>query len=170
MAEPVSLRVLEIVRQWFADDPTFVTVGLDLRDYTNDLTAVDKPAVFVIRGAPEAALTRETEGGIVEPLAVDLVCYAEAPTVDPDTSEPIVPPAVTVTRERLYQAVLTRLYEEDSGESLVSRLQADRVLYGNGAELFEHVAPPLTDQGYEPPHAILEIPCRALLHYQDRSF
>src|SRR5262245_43334229 len=99
MPEPVSLRVMEIVRQWFADGSGFVTTGLDLRDYSNDLTSADKPALFVIRGAPEAGLVRETEGGIVEPLSVDLVGFVEAPLID-DDSLPAVPPLVTLARER----------------------------------------------------------------------
>lgn len=173
MPEPVSLRVLEIIRQWFAEDAGIMTTGLDLRDYTNDLKAADKPALFVLRGAPDTGLVRETEGGIVEPLTVDLVGFVEAPVLDESESPdvPITPPRVTETRERFLQVVIRRLYgTNEYGETLAARLQEDRATYGNGVEDFVHVGPPLTDQGYEPPHGIFELPCRALLHYQDTEF
>lgn len=163
MTEPCSLRVLEVIRQWFSAAAEFQTVGLDLRDYTVDLTADEKPAIFVLRGAPRGEVLRETGGTVVEPLAIDLIGYAQVIA----TGEP----SVTRVRERLLQAMLRRLYGPDAdGATLRQRLREDYETHGNGAVDLRHVAPPMTDQGYEPPHAIVELPCVAPLHYRDREF
>lgn len=163
--EPVSLRVINIIAQWFSESPDIVTVGTDLRDYTNDLKATDKPALYVLRGTPRQELIAESNYGIAEPLAVDLVGYVEATATPPDA------PEVTATRERFLQVVLRRLYEvSDSGDSLKKRLEDDFATNGNGAQDLRHIAPPLTDQGYEPPHGIFELPCLAMLHYEGASF
>lgn len=174
--DPPSLRVLEIVRKWFDEDSAITTTGLDLRDYTNDLKTSDKPALFVCRGTAPAEFNRESDGGIAEPLAIDLIGYVEAPTeaVPEGESEPVpIVPPVTETRERFYQTILRRLYGSNgSGETLHARLEQDAATYGNGAADVRHVGPmdPLLDLGYEPPHGLLLVPCLAWLHYRDSTF
>lgn len=167
--DPASLRVIEVIAQWFRESADIVTVGTDLRDYSNDLKRADKPALYVLRGTPRQELIPETSHGIAEPLAIDLIGYVEAEVTD-ESAQPVTP-QVTAARERFLQVVIRRLYGEDEmGDSLKRRLENDYAAHANGAQDLRHIAPPLTDQGYEPPHGIFELSCVAILHYEGASF
>ena len=170
--DPASLRVVTIVADWLAEDPALPdVVGLDLRDFTNDTPDVDKPALFVIAGNTDLPLERESDLGVVDPLGVSIVGYVKAPTED-GAGAPVIPPPVTDTRERLLQRVLRRLAAgSEETDSLVKRLREDRAAVGSGAESFRQLLPVRRGElGERPPYGDFQIPCYALLHYQDGDF
>lgn len=170
MAEPASLRVLTIVATWLAEDPDIPEpVPIDLRDFSNDVPEVKKPALFVVASNADLPFVRESDRGVVDPLGVDIVGYVKAPTED-DGGTPIIPPAVTDTRERFLQVVLRRLAARVGTDSLVARLLVDRAAVGSGAEDFRQIAPVVRDQGDKPPWGDFRIPCLAQLHYREGEF
>jgi hypothetical protein len=144
-------------------------IGIDLPEWSYDVAQPDEPTLAVVAAAAaDAPLERETDRGIVDPLAVHIIGYVKAPSQDNGT--PIIPPRVTETRERLLQVVLRRLAHETPTDSLDKRLLADWTAVGSGAANFRQVAPPLRDQGDKPPLGDFVIPCRATLHYREGEF
>lgn len=169
--EPASLRVVQLVAEWLAEDPALpAVVPLDVRDFSNDVQPDDKPALFVVIGNSDEPLGRETDLGVVEPLAVEIIGYVKAPTED--AAGLAIAPAVTATRERLLQAVRRRLAEiMPGGDSLVERLREDRAAVGSGGESFEEVAPPRRGElGHAPPWGDFRLYCRSRLHYSEGEF
>lgn len=171
MAEPTSLRVLNIVATWLAEDPDLPdAIGIDLPEWSYDVAQPKQPTVAVVAAsAADAPLERETDRGIVDPLAIHIVGYVKAPSED-DGGAPIIPPRVTDTRERLLQVVLRRLAHSTPTDSLDRRLLADWTAVGSGTSNFRQVAPPQRDQGDKPPLGDFIIPCRATLHYREGEF
>jgi hypothetical protein len=166
MSEPASLRVVRIVAQWLADDPELPDeVPIDLRDFSNDIADVKKPALFCIITNTDLGLARESELGMVDPLGITLVGYVKA---DPNE----LPPPVTETRERFLQAVVNRIgYTAPDGDSLVRRLRLDRAAVGAGGESFQQYRPAFRgDHGERPPWGSFEVPCYAMLHYTEGAF
>lgn len=170
MADPASLRVLRIVATWLAEDPNLPdSIPIDLRDFSNDIAEEKKPALFVVTANTGEPLGRETDVGIVDPLGVHIVGYVKAPTED-GGGAPIVPPAVTDTRERFLQLVLRRLAFRTATDSLVKRLLQDYLSVGSGASDFRQVAPVVRDQGDKPPWGDFIVPCLSWLHYREGEF
>lgn len=169
MADPLSLRVLTLVAQWLAEDPDLPDrVGIDLPEY--DQVEPTAPTLAVVAAArSDAPLERETDRGIVEALAVHIIGYVKAPTED-EGGMPIIPPAVTDTRERFLQLVLRRLAFHTPTDSLDKRLLADWNAVGSGCANFRQVNPTERDQGDKPPLGEFLIPCRAHLHYREGEF
>lgn len=176
MPEPCSLRMLEIVRAWFAEEAaTFPVVGLDEREFTTGyLPKVGVPELYVVAVEPLSLFERESDGGVKEPIGVALRGYVQAPAdAVPEGESDAVPvvPAVSTTRERFLQAVLTRLHQVTGTEALIERLITDVADHqGNGCHEFKQVAPALRDRGEHAPLGWFVIPCEATLHYRDGSF
>ena len=169
--EPASLRVVLIVAQWLAEDPALPdVVPIDVRDFSNDIEPEGKPSLTVALGNTDEPWQRETDLGVVEPIAVEIIAYVRAPTEDAGGAP--IAPAVTATRERYLQLVRRRLAEiRPDGDSLVERLRVDRAAVGSGGESFEEFAPPRRGElGQSPPWGDFRMYCRSRLHYSEGDF
>ena len=171
MADPISLRVLNIVATWLAEDadiPDRVTI--DVPEWSYDVAQPKQPTLAVVAAAAaDAPFERETDRVVVDPLTVHILGYVKAPTED-DGGVPIIPPLVTDTRERFLQVVLRRLTYATPTDSLDHRLLADYHAHGAGTANFRQVGSPIRDQGDKPPLGDFTIPCRAVLHYREGEF
>lgn len=182
MPEPASLRTIETVRQWLEDGGGLGTTGLNLRDFSNDVLDVDKPAAFVILAGQEGVpLQRESDEGVREDLVVYVVGYVKAATEDDESPPNPVEPDVTTARERLIQTIRARLafvdttpdgggLSGDEPDSLAARLRHDRAINGSGCEGFDEVGPTERDEGEAPPWGYFFLRCVARLHYQAGDF
>lgn len=180
MPEPASYRTLEIVRQWLAESSAIETTGVNLRDFSNDIADVDKPAVYVVAAGQDGTeLLRESSGGVREDLPVLIAGWCKASDIDED-SEP-VDPDVTLTRERLIQTIRARLAFEGvapeagglsgtENDSLHARLRHDRATYGSGCEGFQETGPTIRDEGEAPPWGYCILRFVARLHYDEGAF